>query len=56
MDETRGYCLDIAGGRGKEAPLGHGLQAHTCYHNSGGVLEDQGFDAALIDEGQFRIL
>ncbi|MGI9437447.1 MAG: ricin-type beta-trefoil lectin domain protein [Geminicoccaceae bacterium] len=55
LDEARGYCLDIAGGRGKDAPLDHGLQAHTCYHYTGGILEDQGFDPALIDEGQFRI-
>ena len=55
LDEARGYCLDIAGGRGKNAPLDQGLQAHTCYHYTGGILEDQGFDAALIDEGQFRI-
>lgn len=55
LDEARGYCLDIAGGRGKNAPLDQGLQAHTCYHYTGGILEDQGFDAAHIDEGQFRI-
>ncbi len=55
LDEVRGYCLDIAGGRGKDAPLDKGLQAHTCYHYTGGILEDQGFDSALIDEGQFRI-
>ncbi|MBX2808226.1 MAG: RICIN domain-containing protein [Cellvibrionaceae bacterium] len=54
-DEPRGYCLDIAGGQGAKAPLDKGLQAHTCYHYTGGILEDQGFDAALIDQGQFRI-
>lgn len=55
LDEARGYCLDIAGGKGANAPLDKGLQAHTCYHYTGGILEDQGFDAALISEGQFRI-
>lgn len=55
LDESRGYCLDIAGGQGADAPLDKGLQAHTCYHYTGGILEDQGFDAALIDEGQFKI-
>lgn len=55
LDETRGYCLDIAGGKGQDAPLTKGLQAHTCYHYTGGILEDQGFDATLIREGLFRI-
>lgn len=55
LDEARGYCLDIAGGQGKNAPLDKGLQAHTCYHYTGGILEDQGFDQALIGEGRFRI-
>ena len=56
LDEPRGYCLDIAGGKGKRAPLDRGLQAHTCYNYTGGILEDQGFDAALISKGQFRII
>ncbi len=55
LDEARGYCVDIAGGKGKNAPLDKGLQAHTCYHYTGGILEDQGFDEALISEGRFRI-
>lgn len=55
IDETRGYCLDIAGGRGTDAPVDQGLQAHTCYDYTGGLLEDQSFDAALIDQGQFKI-
>lgn len=55
LDEARGYCLDIAGGKGAQAPLDKGLQAHTCYHYTGGILEDQGFDASLISAGQFRI-
>ncbi len=55
LDEARGYCLDIAGGKGANAPLDKGLQAHTCYHYTGGILEDQGFDGALISKGQFRI-
>ena len=55
LDEARGYCLDIAGGKGKNAPLDQGLQAHTCYHYTGGILEDQGFEKALIGEGRFRI-
>lgn len=55
IDESRGYCLDIAGGRGADAPLDKGLQAHTCYDYTGGVLEDQGFDADLVVQGQFKI-
>ncbi len=55
LDEARGYCLDIAGGKGANAPLDKGLQAHTCYHYTGDILEDQGFDAGLIKQGQFRI-
>ncbi len=55
LDETRGYCLDIAGGRGKNAPLDQGLQAHTCYHYTGEIPEDQGFDPTLIRFGQFRL-
>lgn len=55
LDEARGYCLDIAGGKGANAPLDKGLQAHTCYHYTGSILEDQGFDVSLISEGQFRI-
>lgn len=54
-DEARGYCLDIAGGKGANAPLDKGLQAHTCYNYTGNILEDQGFDAAQISKGQFRI-
>jgi hypothetical protein len=55
LDDARGYCLDIAGGRGKNAPLDRGLQAHTCDSYTGGILEDQGFDEALIEKGQFYI-
>ncbi|OIQ26402.1 ricin-type beta-trefoil lectin domain protein [uncultured Vibrio sp.] len=55
IDESRGYCLDIAGGRGTDAPLDKGLQAHTCYDYSGSLLEDQSFDLALIEQGQFKI-
>ncbi|WP_298815401.1 ricin-type beta-trefoil lectin domain protein [uncultured Roseibium sp.] len=55
LDDARGYCLDIAGGRGKNAPLDKGLQAHTCYNYTGDILEDQGFDEELIGKGEFRI-
>ena len=55
LDEERGYCLDIAGGQGVNAPLDRGLQAHTCYHYKGRILEDQGFDEELIKEGRFLI-
>ena len=55
LDEARGYCLDISGGKGKRARSERGLQAHTCYHYTGVILEDQGFDASGIEEGQFRI-
>lgn len=56
LDESRGYCLDIAGGQGKQAPVERGLQAHTCYNYTGGILEDQGFDIQLISQGAFRII
>lgn len=55
IDETRGYCLDVAGGKGTEAPIEKGLQAHTCYDYTGGLLEDQSFETALIEQGQFKI-
>lgn len=55
LDEFRGYCLDIAGGKGKNAPLDKGLQAHTCYNYTGVVLEDQGFVEQELANGQFRI-
>ena len=56
IDEDRGYCLDIAGGKGADAPLDKGMQAHTCYDYTGGLLEDQSFDDALLKEGQFKIV
>ncbi|TXR53890.1 ricin-type beta-trefoil lectin domain protein [Reinekea thalattae] len=55
IDESRGYCLDVAGGQGKNAPVERGLQAHTCYDYRGEILEDQGFDAELVSESQFKI-
>ena len=55
LDDERGYCLDIAGGKGKDAPLNKGLQAHTCYHYTGGILEDQGFNAELLKKGEFKV-
>ena len=55
LDDSRGYCLDIAGGRGTDAPLDKGLQAHTCYDYTGGLLEDQSFDPQLIEKNQFSI-
>ena len=55
IDEDRGYCLDIAGGKGERAPVERGLQAHTCYNYTGEILVDQGFDPSEIEEGQFRI-
>jgi len=54
-EETRGYCLDIAGGKGNTAPLDKGLQAHTCYSYTGNILEDQGFNSAFISKGEFKI-
>ncbi len=55
IDEDRGYCLDIAGGKGTRAPLDKGMQAHTCYDYTGELLVDQSFDEALLKEGQFKI-
>ena len=55
IDEPRGYCLDVAGGRGTKAPVEKGLQAHTCYDYTGSLLEDQSFDASLIKQGEFKI-
>ncbi len=53
LDDERGYCLDVAGGKGANAPVEKGLQAHICYHYTGQILEDQGFEHALIEEGTF---
>lgn len=55
IDEDRGYCFDIAGGKGEQADPANGLQAHTCYDYTGELLVDQTFDAALLDSGQFKI-
>jgi len=55
VDEPRGYCLDIAGGRGPGAKVERGLQAHTCYDYSGTLLVDQAFDTPLLEQGTFRI-
>jgi len=55
LDESRGYCLDIAGGKGENAPVERGLQAHTCYNYLNEILVDQGFDPALVEKGQFKI-
>lgn len=55
LDESRGYCLDIAGGRGTDAPLDKGLQAHTCYNYTGELSADQSFDVAKFGQGQFYI-
>jgi hypothetical protein len=55
IDESRGYCLDIAGGKGTSAPIENGLQAHTCYDYTGALLEDQSFEVTLINEGLFKI-
>ncbi len=41
LDETRGYCLDIAG-FGATLRLDEPLQAHTCKY--GGQLDDQRFE------------
>ncbi|RVU84369.1 hypothetical protein EOL70_12865 [Leucothrix sargassi] len=55
IDEDRGYCLDIAGGKGESAPTDKGLQAHTCYDYTGEILVDQQFDTALMKQDQFKI-
>lgn len=55
IDEDRGYCLDIAGGKGENAPLDKGLQAHTCYDYTGDLLVDQSFDTELMKQGEFKI-
>ena len=55
LDEPRGYCLDVAGGKGTNAVIGKGLQAHTCYGYTGNFLEDQSFDLTLLENGTFFI-
>lgn len=55
IDDERGYCVDIAGGRGADAPLDKGLQAHNCYDYAGSLLEDQSFDVDLLKQGQAKI-
>lgn len=56
VDEARGYCLDVSGGKGEGAAVEKGLQAHTCYDYTGSLLVDQSFDAALVaSSGEFKI-
>lgn len=55
LDEPRGFCIDIAGGKGKGALIKNGLQAHTCYHYEGALAEDQAFDKKLLSKGEFFI-
>lgn len=56
LDDERGYCLDIAGGKGANAPFDKGRQAHTCYNDTGNVLEDQGYYENEITGGKFRVV
>lgn len=55
LDDSRGYCLDVAGGQGTSAPIERGLQAHTCYDYTGSILEDQAFDSTLLSNAQLKI-
>ncbi|MBM7034870.1 ricin-type beta-trefoil lectin domain protein [Vibrio ulleungensis] len=55
LDDERGYCLDIAGGQGEQAPVERGLQAHTCYDYTGEILVDQAFVEGDFAQGQFNI-
>ena len=55
-----GGCCEVwvlaAGDKGASAPLDKGMQAHTCYDYTGGLLEDQSFDEALLNQRQFKIV
>ena len=53
LGEPRGYCLDIAGGKGVNARLDKGIQAHTCYSEP--RTEDQSFDPVLLKNGRLFI-
>ncbi|MCP5115428.1 MAG: RICIN domain-containing protein [bacterium] len=54
-DEPRGWCIDAAGHQ-VNAIMEGGVHGHTCYTYEGnGVQVDQGFDAADIKKGAFRL-
>jgi hypothetical protein len=50
----RGFCLDVVGWKQRADP-GRGLHAHSCYSYQGQIAVDQGFDAALVRAGTFRL-
>ncbi len=50
-NKQKGYCLDIARGKGARANPDHGLQGHTCYSPLGELLVDQIFDSEKFAEG-----
>lgn len=46
-----GYCLDIGGGKERDAKISAGLQGHTCYSNLGALGVDQTFETGQFAEG-----
>ena len=57
LDDSRGFCIYIVGYKQRAKPHRglRGLQAHSCYSYQGKIAVDQGFDAALISKGKFRM-
>ncbi|HAY45148.1 MAG TPA: hypothetical protein DCY55_02570 [Gammaproteobacteria bacterium] len=50
LDEPRGWCVDLFAHLRNALPLG-GFQGHNCFLDmQRGPTEDQGFDAAKLDE------
>ena len=57
IEEDRGWCLDLRGGRNNGAPIG-GLHGHTCYTYLGlGPTPDQSFVMENIrEQNEFRMV
>lgn len=57
IDEDRGWCLDLRGGKNNGAPIG-GVHGHTCYtYNGNGPTKDQAFVMENIrEQNEFRMV
>ncbi len=57
LDNTQaGYCIDIAGGREKQARAEDGLQGHTCYSPGGALGWDQTFETDRFAGGELYMV
>jgi hypothetical protein len=55
LDEARFYCIDVVGSQAR-ADISRRLQAHSCYSYHGKIAVDQGFDAAGLQTGIFKLV